>query len=248
MATKTPRGGDTKEEKKKKKPQLGDCLVDLCRRATNLERLIFNTNDLSVGMEPFLSASAYLSNLKYIDLSNNKFGDKHISLLITALSYNRTFIRALKISHNKISHHVLIEYMQLLSAHPSLIDVSTCVPHEQVEKYSKMKKYAATFTRLENEASLNLRGNKFQYDIDKKMVASLSWRERAEKQLRLQCGQQFGIPLESVRGTIKFVEYNARIPRILINLRNYLKAKGGFEKQEIFRFAADATKFSSLKR
>ena len=48
-------------------------MVDLCRKATNLERLMLHSNDLSVGLEIFLKNIAYLSNLKYIDLSNNKF-------------------------------------------------------------------------------------------------------------------------------------------------------------------------------
>ena len=80
------------------------------------------------------------------------------------------------------------------------------------------------------------------------MVHSLPIRERLEKQLRLQCGQQFGIPLELIRGTIKFIDYQSRILKILINLRNYLKGKGGFKNKEIFRFHADSNQFQNLNK
>eukprot|EP01084_Bolivina_argentea_P135201 238295_1 len=49
-----------KNKNKEKGPQiLGHSLVNLCRRATKLERLIMNTNDLSLGLESFLSSIAY---------------------------------------------------------------------------------------------------------------------------------------------------------------------------------------------
>eukprot|EP01084_Bolivina_argentea_P216491 367785_1 len=214
-----------------------------------------NTNDLSVGLEPFLCNIAYLSNLKFIDLSKNKLNDKHIGLLIKSLSYNRTFIRGIQINNNKISSQCLIEYLQVISNHRSLIAVNQSnigvniyLPIQHIIKYKKIKKYSAIFTCLQNEATLNLRSNYFQYEIDNQMVRSLPIREQLEKELRLQCGQQFGVSLEYIRGTIKFSDYKSRIPKILINLRTYLKSTGGFKTREIFQFDGDSHEFSKLKQ
>ncbi len=107
----------------------------------------------------------------------------------------------------------MIEYLQLLSNHTSLIDVHTCLPMEHIIKYKKITKYSVTFTHLQNEASLNLRGNKFQYDIDKKMVSLLPIRERLEKHYDYNVQKQFGIP-------IKFREYNSRYLQSSVRILN----------------------------
>lgn len=170
----------------------------------------------------------------------------------------------------------LITYLDLLSHHTSLIDkIPNSIKHylKKTKKsrgggnnnngvnndgkddidnddninHSNNKRYKA-LKELLNGAKNNLKNNKLQFDIDRDMMNSLGIEMRLEKELRRPCGQQFGIPIERITGTVKFPDYQARIPQILVKLKDFLKAKGGLDSIGIFRLQPDGKEFPVVKR
>merc|ERR1712176_721611 len=97
-------------------------------------------------------------------------------------------------------------------------------------------------------AKQNLRGNKAQFEIDRKMMSALPRGMRLEKELRRPCGTQYGICAERIRGTVQYPDYVARIPQVLVKLKNLLEARGGFETVGIFRLQPDANEFPIVKQ
>ncbi|ETO09392.1 rac GTPase activating protein [Reticulomyxa filosa] len=71
---------------------------------------------------------------------------------------------------------------------------------------------------------------------------------RIERELRRQVGCQFGVPIERIRGTIKFPDYSSRIPQLLVRLKDCLKAKDGLRQEGIFRLQPDGKKFDIARK
>ena len=229
--------------------ELGKSLSYLFEQTTTLGELAITGNEgantyIDNGLEPLLEKLPLLSNLEFIDISGNKIGDKGMVTLTNSLELNRT-IRLIKCSDNKCSGEVLIKYLEILSEHTSLIDR---IPFSDIDRYSKNKKYAIQLKELKNKAKSNLGDNRMQYDLHREMLNSLSPELRMEKELRRQCGFQFGIPIERVRGSVKFPDYQSRIPQLLVRLKDYLKTKGGFKTQGIFRLQPNGDEFKLIRQ
>ena len=228
---------------------LGKSLTYLFEQTTTLGELAIagsaqNNAYIDTGLETLLNNLPLLSNLEFIDISGNKIGDKGMTSLTNSLEMNRT-IRLIKCSDNKCSGDVLIKYLEVLSEHTSLIDR---IPFTDIDRFSKNKKYTIILKELKNKAKSNLSDNRMQCDLHREMLNALSAELRMEKELRRQCGYQFGIPVERVRGTIKFPDYESRIPQVLVRLKDYLRTKKGFETVGIFRLQPNGDEFKILRQ
>ena len=131
--------------------------------------------------------------------------------------------------------------MDLLTTHPTIIDK---IPADENKKSSKSNKKYST---LKDAAKQNLKTNKQQFEIDRQMMTALPREMRLEKELRRPCGTQYGISVERIRGTVQYPDYSARIPQVLVKLKNLLEARGGFNTVGIFRIQPDAKEFPIVK-
>ncbi|ETO05925.1 hypothetical protein RFI_31473 [Reticulomyxa filosa] len=71
---------------------------------------------------------------------------------------------------------------------------------------------------------------------------------RMEKELRRSVGCQFGVPIERLRGSVQYPDYESRIPQILVRLREHLKEKEGLKREGVFRLQPDGKQFPIVKQ
>ena len=160
-----------------------------------------------------------------MEISGNKIGDRGIYKLSQALQQNRT-LKVVKCGDNRASADALANLLQVMATHPTLVGAQ---PVDDIEKAIKTKKGSKDLESLLADSDANLEQNNRQLEIDSEMEKALTPDLRMEKELRTQIGQQFGVPIERIRGTLKFPDYEARIPAVLCRLKDYLKTKNGFD-------------------
>eukprot|EP01083_Nonionella_stella_P314263 1131504_1 len=200
---------------------------------------------LEVGLQHFLASTQLVSNLEFLDITGNKIGDKLFTKFMNSLSKN-TQLRLIRCADNKLSFEMQQSFVQLLGSHPSVID-KLPPDHPTISK-SKSSKAFKEYFALKDAAKHNLRANKQQFEIDRKMLDSLPREMRLEKELRRCCGTQYGISVERIRGTVRNPDYSSRIPFILHKLKDLMEARGGFDTVGIFRIQPDAKEFPNVKQ
>ncbi|ETO14434.1 RhoGAP domain-containing protein [Reticulomyxa filosa] len=235
------------------KGDIGSALSLLCRNVPTLNEIAITGNDkqsycIDIGLLPFVETLPYLSNLEFIDISGNKWGQYNNGALwktwLEMVSKNRN-LHVIKFFGNKISTEQIYNTLEVLACHTSVFEKLPKLELKQL--LQKNAKKQSEIEDLIEQVKKQFKENRIQYEMDQQMINALPIEFRVEKELRRQVGCQFGIPIERIRGTIRFPDYQSRIPQILVRLRDCLKAKDGLKQEGIFRLQPDAKKFDHTK-
>ena len=128
-----------------------------------------------------------MSNLEFLDISGNKIGDAQFAAFVDALRQNKT-LRLVRCSDNKVGSEAVLQCLEMLSNHSSIIDKLPSDHGHFGDKKSKSSGAQQQYRELREAARQNLRGNKAMFEIDRQMMAALPRDMRLEKELRRSCG------------------------------------------------------------
>ena len=99
--------------------------------------------------------------------------------------------RLIRCGDNKLSSESVLQCLEMLSNHSSIIDKLPSDHGHFDDKKSKSSGAQRRYRELREAARHNLRGNKQMFEIDRQMMAALPRDMRLEKELRRSCGMCF---------------------------------------------------------